>query len=56
MCIQRLLQLSAADVYRFADSKQDADTLLESIRSLRETGVRIHLSNDSARMPYAWKL
>ena len=41
MCLQRLLQLSAADVYRFADSKQDADTLLESIRLLRETGVSI---------------
>ncbi len=38
--LQRLLQLSAADVYRFAASKQDADTLLESIQSLRETGVR----------------
>ncbi|DBA71896.1 TPA: hypothetical protein ACH3X2_010942 [Trebouxia sp. C0005] len=36
---KRLLQLSAADVYRFAASKQDADTLLESIRSLRETGM-----------------
>jgi len=38
--LQRLLQLSAADVYRFAGNKQDADTLLESIQSLRETGVR----------------
>ena len=38
--LQRLLQLSAADVYRFAVSKQDADTLLESIQALRETGVR----------------
>lgn len=36
---KRLLQLSAADVYRFAASKQDADTLLESIQSLRETGM-----------------
>ncbi|KAL3132079.1 hypothetical protein ABBQ32_008689 [Trebouxia sp. C0010 RCD-2024] len=36
---KRLLQLSAADIYRFADNKPDADTLLESIRSLRETGT-----------------
>lgn len=36
---KRVLQLSAADVYRFADNKQDADTLLESIQSLRETGM-----------------
>ncbi|KAL0023967.1 hypothetical protein WJX77_004039 [Trebouxia sp. C0004] len=36
---KRLLQLSAADVYRFAANKQDADTLLESIQSLRETGL-----------------
>lgn len=36
-----MLQLSAADVYRFADNKQDADVLLESIQSLRETGVRL---------------
>ena len=41
-CLQRVLQLSAADVYRFAENKQDADVLLESIQSLRETGVRIH--------------
>lgn len=39
LLMQRVLQLSAADVYRFADNKQDADTLLESIQSLRETGV-----------------
>lgn len=37
--LQRLVQLSAADIYRFADNKQDADLLLESIQSLRETGV-----------------
>ena len=37
--VQRVLQLSAADVYRFAENKQDADVLLESVQSLRETGV-----------------
>ena len=37
--LQRLLQLSAADVYRFAENKHDADRLLESIQSLRDTGV-----------------
>lgn len=37
--LQRLLQLSAADIYRFAENKQDADLLLEAIQSLRETGV-----------------
>ena len=41
-CLQRVLQLSAADVYRFAENKQDADVLLESIQSLRETGVGVH--------------
>ena len=39
VCLQRVLQLSAADVYRFAENKQDADVLLESVQSLRETGV-----------------
>ncbi|KAL3156386.1 hypothetical protein ABBQ38_000700 [Trebouxia sp. C0009 RCD-2024] len=50
MLVQRLLQLSAADVFRFAHNKQDADTFLESIRSLRETGTVVTklMAEDSA--------
>lgn len=47
LCVQRLLQLSAADIYRFADCKQDADSLLDSLRSLRETGVSTNIKTAS---------
>lgn len=50
MLVQRLLQLSAADVFRFAHNKQDADTFLESIRSLRETGVSTYEHSQTSQV------
>ena len=37
--MQRLLQLTAADLYMMVETKADADTLLEAIQELRENGV-----------------
>eukprot|EP00891_Asterochloris_glomerata_P003875 jgi/Astpho2/3875/Aster-04386 len=36
--MQRLLQLTAADLYMMVETKADADTLLEAIQDLRENG------------------
>ena len=46
LCLQRLLQLSAADLYQLVDRKLDADLLLDAIQELRAREVSISMLLD----------
>lgn len=51
--MQRLLQLSAADLYQLVDTRLEADLLLDAISELRAREVQFRHSSSSPRNPFA---